>query len=680
MKKNWLALILLLAFFLLLTACKKEEEEEVKPEDRFNEFVELWKEQKFDDMYDEFLSTTSKEAFSKEEMVERYHHLYNDLEINNLSITYVIPEVKEPQGEETEEVSEVTYPFQVEMDSLAGKITFDQEATLVKETKNPEEESEENWYVNWDTTFIFPELEPGDKVGVNTTKGPRGEIFDRNGKGLAVNDTLYEIGIVPGDMEGQEQETKEKLAELLHLDVAYIDQQLNQGWVQPDLFVPIGIINPNDEALYRKISDLPGVWKQNTAGRSYPLGAAGTHLIGYTGEITAEELETYKDKGYKQHDIIGKRGLESLYEEQLKGKPGVEIYIEKENGDQVVIAEQRAEKGKDIHVTINGEFQKLVYENMEGKQGTAAAINPTTGETMALVSSPSFDPNGLTSYYYTKLMADEANPLLNRFTSLYAPGSTFKPITAAIALEQGTVTADATKDITGKTWGKGNSWGGYEITRVSDPGRPVNLEDALVFSDNIYFGQTALDVGADAMVQGLENFGFTTEVPYTYPIPSSSISNSGNLNDEILLADTAYGQGELQVSILHLATMYSPFTNGGHLVKPVLLQEEEKGMWKEQLVSPEHAEEINASLRKVVSSPNGTARGANMENIPLAGKTGTAELKSNKDEKGAENGVFVAYNSEQKDLIIAMLMENVEDEGSSGYVVQRVKSIFEQIY
>lgn len=409
----------LLLFAVLLTGCK-EEEKEKKPEDRLASYIELWEQGNFDAMYEDYLSIASKETYSREDMVDRYEKIYSDLEIDNVEVTFEMPEEQEEETEE--DPQEVIFPIQVTMDSFAGGIQFSHDITLVKE---PIGEEEEDWFVHWDTTYIFKELEDGDKVGVEVAYGPRGEIFDRNGKGLAINDKLTMIGIVPQYMEGHEEETKELVSDLLHLDVDYIEKQLNQGWVKPDLFVPLKTINPNDKQLFDELMEIPGVWPQDATGRFYPLGEAATHLVGYTGEITAEELEKYADKGYKTHDIIGKRGLEQLFEETLRGKPGGEIYIEKANGDRVKLASRSAQKGTDIYVTIDANVQQTIYDSMEGNIGAAAAIHPTTGETLALVSSPSFDPNGLTSNYYAALLEDESNPVLNRFTSLYAPGSCF---------------------------------------------------------------------------------------------------------------------------------------------------------------------------------------------------------------------------------------------------------------
>lgn len=197
-----LMVVLISAF---LTACN---EEETTPEDRLSEYIELWNDSQFHDMYSEYLSSSSKETYSEEDMANRYEKLYADLGIEDVNVTFEAPE----EEQSYEDMEEATFPIHVEMNSLAGPISFDHEITLVKESVG---EEEHNWFVNWDTTYIFKQLEDGDTVGIDMKEAPRGEIFDRNGKGLAINDTLTLIGLVPQSMEGHEQETKEKVAELL---------------------------------------------------------------------------------------------------------------------------------------------------------------------------------------------------------------------------------------------------------------------------------------------------------------------------------------------------------------------------------------------------------------------------------------------------------------------------------
>ncbi|MCP8617639.1 penicillin-binding transpeptidase domain-containing protein [Salirhabdus salicampi] len=667
MKRRVICLLIFGSIFAL-SACK---DDEVMPSDRFEEYVELWNEHQFSQMYESYLAEEAKQQYTEEDMVQRYEKIYGDL-VEEVHVTFESPTEEEIEKDQIE----ITYPFHVEMETVAGTYSFDHEAILKKEGN----EDELSWYVDWNPSYIFPQLEDGDTVHLRTNRGPRGQIFDRNGKGLAINDTLYNIGIVPKELGEQEEDIKEQLSNLLNVDVSYIDRQLNQNWVKPNLFVPIQTVNPGDEELLSKLFALPGVLKSDVRGRVYPEGEAATHLVGYTGDITAEELEKRNGEGYKQGDVIGKRGLELLYENELRGKNGAEIYIDKGN-DKVTVVKRQPEKGKDLHLTIDANIQQELYKELAGEKGSTVAIDPRTGEALALVSTPSFDANLLTSTYYLKLLHDEENPLLNRFTNPYSPGSTFKPVTAAIALANDVISPEETFDIQGLTWQKNGSWGDYEIRRVTDPGKPVNLEDALMYSDNIYFGQTAVNIANETMVDGLQQFGFQQKIPFEYPLPQSKISNNGDLANEVLRADSGYGQGQIQVSLLHLATMYTPFVNNGDLVQPYLMKDGERQVWHENVLSSEHANLINDYLRTVIADPNGTGNVADLSSVPLAGKTGTAELKQTQNEEGGqENGLFVAYESDNPSILITMLIENVEDKGGSRYVAEKVKNVYEAIY
>ena len=156
-------------------------------------------------------------------------------------------------------------------------------------------------------------------------------------------------------------------------------------------------------------------------------------------------------------------------------------------------------------------------------------------------------------------------------------------------------------------------------------------------------------------------------------------SKTGSMDTEILLADTGYGQGEMEMNIVHLAATYTPFINKGNLITPTLLLDDEKAKaWKENVISEEQAALINNMLQKVVEDPQGTAHKAKLDGLPLAGKTGTAELKVKQGEKGTENGWFVAYNTENPSLLVAMMIEGIQDKGGSGIVVEKVKNIFAQ--
>ncbi|MGG1576296.1 penicillin-binding transpeptidase domain-containing protein, partial [Fictibacillus sp. NRS-1165] len=216
------------------------------------------------------------------------------------------------------------------------------------------------------------------------------------------------------------------------------------------------------------------------------------------------------------------------------------------------------------------------------------------------------------------------------------------------------------------------------VTRVTEvPSVNVNLEKALIYSDNIYFAQAALAIGKEEMVKGAEKFGFNENMPFDLDFENSSLTKE-DIDSEGMLADTGYGQGRVEMNILHLGLSYTPFINNGDLIAPKLVKEEnpKPKIWKENVVSPETATRIRSSLVKVVEDKRGTGYNPPLKGIMLAGKTGTAELKSKVGEKGKENGWFVAFNQKQPNLLISMMIEDVQDKGGSHYVVPKVKKTF----
>ncbi|MGD7045905.1 penicillin-binding transpeptidase domain-containing protein [Jeotgalibacillus proteolyticus] len=639
----------------------------VTPDERLEEYIDLWNDQEFDQMYSEYTSADTKETFTKEESADRMAALYDDLEVTDLEI--MMPDVEEDAEWEEGEPASFTVPIRFQ--TLAGPVDYEQDITVVFE----ETEENENWFIQWQPALILPELEAGDQVRVADSPGVRGELFDRNGNPLAVNGTGYQVGAVSGELT---DEAKTELAEELSLSTETIDEQLAQDWVQAGQFVPLKKVPSSQRDKVAGLSELDGITYQEIEMREYPYGEAASHLTGYIGDITAEQLEEMEEEDYTANDQIGKRGLEQLLEDQLRAETGRSILIEKSEEETVTVAEQPAVDGEDITLTIDAELQKTSYESMKGKQGTAAAVDPETGETLVLTSSPGFDPGewslGISGERYTELSEDSDAPLLNRFAAAYAPGSTQKTITAAIGLEAGTLDPEEGYTINGLEW-QDEGWGDFAVTRVHEAPNPIDLNKGLVFSDNIYFARVALEMGKETLIEGLENMGYGEELPFVYPMSDSQISNDGSIGSEGQLVDTSYGQGEMLTNILHLASMYQMVVNDGVMMKPLLYESEEQEVWKEGLLSPEHAEILRGDLREVVTA--GFASPADIPEVQIAGKTGTAELKQSGEESGKENGFFVAYDQEDPAFILAMMIEGVEEEGGSTYVSELAAEVFQ---
>ncbi|MFC0330578.1 penicillin-binding transpeptidase domain-containing protein [Paenibacillus sepulcri] len=670
MKKGLLYLTgAVVVLFVLLTGCDKEEAE--KPSDVFQAYLTDWQQQNFAGMYTK-LTPAAKTAITETDFAERYSKIYEGISASQLTVTGAVPPEEDKPGEE---VTEISYTYNVKMETAAGPVTFSHAAKLLKSVID----KETKWLIAWEPSLIFPQMEEGDKVRVLTSEGQRGEIYDRSENGLAVNAELPQIGIVPGKLGDNPEGAKASLAEKLDITVDDINKKLSAAWVKDNLFVPIAVVPQESLQPYL---DIPGVDYQKKTVRAYPYGAAAAHLTGYIAEISAEQLEQNKDQGYKTGDLIGKSGLEQVFEKRLKGKDGKRIIIADEAGkEKAVLAQIEAAAGETIRLTIDGELQQTVYDELKSDTGSAAAIDPQTGDVLALVSSPSYDPNafqrGILGKQYQQWNDDPDKPFLNRFAQGYAPGSAFKVITAAIGLDTKKLDPAEKKNISGLTWSADSSWGNYYVKRVHDV-NPVNLQDALVYSDNIYFAQTALGIGRDAFTEETAKYGVGEAIPVPYPLKKSQLANDGIQND-IQLADTGYGQGELTMTSLQVALMFSALVNDGNMIYPLLSEDDGAGSakyWKEHVMSPETAALLKSDLVKAVSTAGGAGHGAYIPGASIAGKTGTAELKQSKGGEGSENGWFAGFNADNPNLLLAMMIEDVKERGGSGYTTPKVKHIF----
>ncbi|MGW8822840.1 penicillin-binding transpeptidase domain-containing protein [Paenibacillus lautus] len=652
---------------IMFTGCK---EKETLPEDVFDRYIGLWQQGQYETMY-EMVSETVKEAVSVEAFAARYRSIYEGIGMSNINVAG-LPQAGEPASEDG--LSEKTFDYRLKMDTSAGPIDVEGAMRMARDRETDE------WKVDWKPSLLFPSMKEGDKVTVRTLQASRGEIYDRSGNGLAVNGSIEVIGIVPGKLGGAGEKTIAELAKRLEVPESFIRDKLAASWVKDNVFVPI--VNATGERAHLDFSDLQGVTKRDKSARIYPYGEAAVHLTGYIRQATAEDMEKHKDKNLETDDVIGKAGLEQIYDDRLRGKDGVQISIVAADGmARETLAKVEPLNGEDIRLTIDAALQESMYRSMDGDAGTGTAIHPGTGEILALVSSPAYDPNlfihGLSEEKWNSWNEDPKKPLLNRFTKLFAPGSVFKPITASIGLQLGVSSVDEVKTIEGLRWAKDGSWGSYYVKRVRDV-TVEDLTDAIVNSDNIYMAQEALEMGAENFSREAEKFGFGVPLPIDYPFPEASLSNKG-ITDEILLADSSYGQGEVQMSPLHLALSYTPFINEGELIAPVLELEEGKELRREpkgeRVLAPDTADAIHHMLLAVVDNPKGTGHGAYIPGRKIAGKTGTAELKRTKEESGQENGWFVVYDAEGFNLLMAVMIEDVRDRGGSGYVVRKTAPV-----
>ena len=654
----------------------------VSPEELLVEYMNHIPKQEYEEMY-AMLNIEASRNISQDDFVKRNSAIYEGIEVDNMEIEVTAYD---------EERKAVTY--QTSFDTVAGNISFENEAIFQKD--------EDGYELVWDDSLIFPELGSTDKVKISTTQANRGDILDRNGRVLAGKGVASSVGIVPGKLEDRD-EAIQQIAELLEIESEVIEKKLSAKWVKEDSFVSIKTIpkvaeielmkiEQDEEVLkenerQKKLLEIPGVMISDTEVREYPLGEAAAHLVGYVQSVTAEDLENHAGEGYTANSVMGKSGMEGLFEKELKGQNGSSIYIVDSAGNKKTeLASIFVQDGKDIQLTIDADLQRSLYAQFKEDKSCSVAMNPYTGEVLALVSTPSYDNNdfimGLSNEQWTALNEDENKPMYNRFRQVWCPGSTFKPIIAAIGLESEAIDPMEDYGNEGLSWQKDSSWGSYCVTTLHTY-EPVILENALIYSDNIYFAKAALKIGTEEMESSLTELGFNEEIPFDIKMAKSQYSNTENIETEIQLADSGYGQGQVLVNPLHMACIYSAFCNEGNIIKPYLVYQAEATVtfWMPRAFSKETANQVLEGTKKVVNDSHGTGYAAHRDDIVLAGKTGTAEIKASKDDtSGTELGWFAIYSTEEtveRPILIISMVEDVKGRGGSGYVVKKDSAVLE---
>ena len=683
----WIAIAVIGMAAITVAVCVagmfKKEDVWKTPEELLVEYMNHIPAQEYEQMY-AILHIEASGNVSQEDFIKRNSAIYEGIEIQNMAVEIIAYDEEQ-----------LTVTYQTSFDTVAGEISFENEAVFL--------EGEDGYKLVWDNSLIFPNLASTDKVRVSTTQANRGEILDRNGRVLAGKGTASSVGIVPGKLENRE-EAIAKIAELLETTPEVIEKKLSAQWVKDDSFVPIKMIprveeiellkvEPDEDVLKEKerhesLLAISGVMISDVEVREYPLGEAAAHLVGYVQSVTAEDLEEHAGKGYTANSVIGRSGMEGLFEKELKGQNGCRIYIVNSEGkEKEELACILVQHGQDIKLTIDASLQIALYEQFQEDKSCSVAMNPYTGEVLALVSTPSYDNNdfimGLSSEQWTALNDDEDKPMYNRFRQVWCPGSTFKPVTAAVGLESGAIDPNEDYGNVGLSWQKDASWGSYYVTTLHAY-EPVILENALIYSDNIYFAKAALKIGYEEMESSLTQLGFNAELPFEIKMAKSQYSNSESIETEIQLADSGYGQGQVLVNPLHLACIYPAFCNEGNIIKPYLVYQNEVSAeyWISGAFSSETASRVLEGTKKVVNDSHGTGYAAHRDDIVLAGKTGTAEIKASKDDtSGTELGWFAVFTAEEtveRPILIISMVEDVKGRGGSGYVVKKDSLVLEE--
>lgn len=655
---------ILVATIVIVTLTKNK----TTPEEIWQKYISNINEGKYEENY-EMLTEVSKQNISKEKYIERNKNIYEGIGMNNMQVEIT-------SVEEQEKTAKIRY--KTNMETNAGNVEFLYTAELIKD-------KEKGYLIDWESNLIFPKLDDTDKVRIKNISAERGEIRDKNGVVLAGQGKVSSVGIVPGKIGENKEEKIEQIATLLGISADTINNELSASWVKDDSFVPLKKVAMSETELKQNLLQISGVKISSVTERTYSLGEATAHLTGYVQNITAEELEKKQGMGYNSNSIIGKAGLEKQYEERLKGEDGKEIYIEDANGNKKAeIAKKEVKNGEDITLTIDSNIQTKLYNETKENAGFFVVMEPKTGEMLALVSTPSYDPNkfvlGMTQNEWNEIKESQNNPMMARYLQTWCPGSTFKPVTGAIGLTTNSLTTEDTFEYQGLSWQKDGSWGDYNVTTLTGYNGAKDLRNAIIHSDNIYFAQATLQIGKNNFINGLKKLKFGESIDFILSASKSQYSNTDDIASETLLADSGYGQGQILVNPIHMASIYSAFVNDGNMIKPYLEKTENKQVeyLVENAFSAESANTIKEDMIQVIEHQEGTAKAMRIEGRTIAGKTGTAELKSEKGEVAETLAWFncVTTDENSNQLLVIGMAEDGRSVGGSQYIIRKIKTIF----
>ncbi len=524
---------------------------------------------------------------------------------------------------------------------------------------------------------------------------PRGKILDRHHKVLVDDYPAFSISIIPTRKKISD-DIINLLSEILEEDKEIIKEKIQKGRIRP--YQPMPLKRNADEVIVAKIAehslDLPNVIIQKRPLRRYIYAHKGCHLLGYVGELTEKELDKLEIEGYRMGDLIGRTGIEKVYEEYIRGVYGghyVEVdALGRELGDVEGRGSIFPIVGNDVILNIDWELQEIAENAFKENQiGTCVALDPRDGSVLVMVSKPEYDPNrfakGLSRSELYTISSDTTFPLLNRaIQSAYPPGSTFKVITSLAGLQEGYITnlySRMSRPCTGAyVYGRRS----YGCWKHSGHGS-YTVQQALTQSCDVYFYQLGLKLGLIRLGNHAKSLGCGIKTGIDLPQETSALipdeeyyrkrtERGGEGWSNGMLLNLSIGQGEILVTCLQLANIAAIIGNGGTLYTPHLLKEirnpegeviEYYEPKSEKIsIEPQALEALHTGMYGVVNGLNGlggTAHRAKIDGVKVCGKTGTAQ-----NSHGDDHGLFICFAPmENPEIAIGVIVEKGRSGGGA---------------
>ncbi|MGH7442052.1 MAG: penicillin-binding protein 2 [bacterium] len=533
-----------------------------------------------------------------------------------------------------------------------------------------------------------------NSVRIVPIRAPRGLILDRHLRVLAANAPAVSAGITPAELPRnpvQAAQVVAQVAALLKLPLAGVQLKIDHQRARP--YAPALLVYDLDlgsvARLEERWASLPGLTIWQDSKRSYPVAEA-PHVLGYVGQITAEELDRLKDQGYHPGDLIGQTGLESWYDKTLRGTDGgEEIRIDAAGHEMGLLGRLPAQPGQNLVLTLDAGLQAVAEKAMGDAAGAVVALDPRNGEVLAMVSKPDYPSSDFAGRVDPKVWAslqnDDRHPMDDRAVQgLYPPGSAFKIVTALAALQEGAITPNTRFTCNGIFWI--STWP-YRCWKEVGHGS-IAVEQAIIESCDIFFYQAGLKLKVDALARWTRKFGFGSktgidlpgEQAGVVPDPAWKQAKEGMPWFPGNTVMMSIGQGYLQATILQLARAVAAVANGGYLVHPHLLKsvttsdgDTVRTVTEPPPVdlglNPDYVDLVRRGMVGAVEGPRGTASRARVPGLSVAGKTGTAQ-----NSQGEDHAVFICFApAESPQIAIAVIVEHGGEGGlSAAPIAQRM--------
>lgn len=549
------------------------------------------------------------------------------------------------------------------------------------------------WYLQVVKGEYYHEQAESNRIRPVRLRPPRGVIYDRSGRPLVENELVFDISLIPEDAPDLDA-TIEKLSAIVKIPPAAIRKILEDADAVRTSYDPVKI---REEAPWDEVAvveahqdELPGAIIEPEHLRHYPYGGLASHQFGYIGKVSpSQRRKEQADIGM----LTGQGGLEKIYDKLLRGVAGRRMIQINAAGRKVKdLGSEEPRPGTDISLTIDLDAQKAAEEGLGSRAGAVVAMDPNTGEVLALASHPTFDPNlfprGISPKDWVQLMNDPGHPMYNRaIQSVYPPGSTFKIIVALAGLESGVIKLDD------KVTCKGALTSGRHSFRCWKKGGhgPVSFHQAVVESCDVYFYTMGERIGWDRVAEYARKLGYGSltgillpdEKPGLIPTTEWKKKRTG----EAWYAGDTYinsiGQGFVLVSPIQACQMMSAVANGGHFFRPLLIKQtrnretREVDVFAPELINsisldPKTLLELRSALAGVVNEPGGTAHAAATPLATVAGKTGTAQVIAQKvagrrlSGDTRDHAWFVAFAPvENPKIAVAVVVEHGGHGGSA---------------